>query len=585
MKIVTAFFSQILEMSLTAAIVIPAVLVIRSLIGKLPKKYSYYLWAVVLFRLICPVSFSSAFSIFNLCGDKLKQILGRTGVTVPEVSVFLEENMTVAVHKYAEKDVVYEYVPSSADFIPIETSTPMWLQIASILWVIGIAVILFYSIYTYCKFHKTVEKATLLQENIYECENIPSPFVMGIVTPKIYIPYHLDKKEQEYVLAHERYHIKRCDHIIKAVAFGVLTVYWFHPFVWAAFFLACRDMEMSCDEKVLSCLGGEIKQDYSMLLLSFAANRRMSFAGPLAFGESDIGKRVKNVLHFHKPRLWGSVLGVVLLMTAVLGCATDGAENEAASEIEMELDAEKNAGSKAIESDTNHSETEITVQEELAFIQNWAIAFCNRDGKAIYEMASEESYEMLADTLLLEEHNGEFSFGWSSPWPMDADTDWKIDSIGEGKAVILYYAWTSDPHITVWRSEVSYEKEGDKFQCTPEELEILDAIESAEEFFKAYPQGVFSNTQMDYLANGMGEALNENAKANRGTMPAYEELFSPDTAAKNLLNLSDNVEVQELTSEKSDSGEIAYVSALFPDGFTLVVEMKHAFGEDGIWIP
>lgn len=583
MRIVTDLFSQILEMSLTASVVITAVFFIRCLMLKLPKKYSYCLWAVVLFRLISPVSVSSALSIFNLGGYQWKRFLGLTDAVVSEEKIMLPAE-TITTYTYAgdisESVTVHEYVPSTVDFAPTEMNAPIWLQISSLLWLVGIAAILFYSIYTYFRFCKVVTKATLLRENIYECENIPSPFVMGMFTPKIYIPYHLSGEEQNYVLAHEKYHIKRCDHIVKIVAFMVLAVYWFHPLVWTAFFFASRDMEMSCDEKVLSMFGGEIKQDYSRLLLSFATNKRMRFAGPLAFGESDTGRRVKNVLRFHKPHMWGSVLGIALLAVVVLGCATDEAKSDV---VEVGTGIAESA-----EEVTHHyypNKIESADPEELSFIQDWAVAFCDRNGKAIYEMAAEESREMLAETLLLEEHNGEYSFGWSSPWPWDAGTDWKITEIENGKAVILYYACTSDPHVMVWRSEVSYEKVDGRYQCIPEEIQFMDSIDSIEDFYKAYPYAVIRDTQMDYLTNGMGEALYKNAEENRASMPDYEKLFEPDTAAKYLLNLSDNVNAYAKTHVDADGEDAAYVRLLFPDGYMTMIQMVCPFGTDGIWIP
>lgn len=613
MKIATDLFLAILEMSVTATIVIAVVLVIRIMMGKLPKKYSYCLWAVVLFRLICPVSVSSAFSIFNLGGYQVKHFEGLTDADmVREAEMLPTETITIYTYPDAGETTVHEYTPYSVDFAPIEAGVPMWLQITSILWIVGIAAILFYSVYTYYRFRKTVAKATLLRENIYECENIASPFVMGVLVPRIYIPYHLSEEEQEYVLAHEKYHIKRFDHIVKLIAFLVLSVYWFHPFVWVAFFFACRDMEMSCDEKVLSMLGGDIKQDYSMLLLSFATNKRMSFAGPLAFGESDTGKRVKNVLRFRKPHIWGSVLGILLLAVVVLGCGTNKAEENVVelnvngvegvagtdSNTETEYivlyDELNNASIQEVpatlESETTHhyypDKMEGVRPEELSFLQDWAMAFCNRDGKAIYEMAAEESREILTETLLLEEQNGEYSFGWSSPWPMNADADWKIVEMEDGKAVILYYAWTSEPHVTVWRSEVFYEEVNGKYQCVPGEIQVMERIDSVEDFYKAYPYAAICNTRMDYLTNGMGEALHKNAEENRATVSDYEKLYEPDTAVKYLLNLSDNVNVRIRPIVGNEEGKnVLYVKLIFPDGYMMTIQMVCPDGEAGIWVP
>jgi len=312
MKMITDLFSQIFEMSIIATVVIIAVLLIRFLIGKLPKKYSYYLWSVVLFRLICPVSISSVMSIFNLDGKQLRRFLELTDTSLSGGSYLHIENMIAQ---------------------EVEEKAHLWLQIVSVLWLVGIVAIAFYSICAYYKLHKVVSKATLLRENVYECENISSPFVMGMFTPKIYIPYHLSLQEQDYVLVHEKYHIKRCDHIVKIIIVTVLAVYWFHPLVWMAYFYANRDMEMSCDEQVLNILGDKIKQEYSLLLLSFATNKRMKFSYPLGFGENDTSKRVKNVLHFQKPHIWRNILGIFVFGIVVLGCGTNEATGTVIDEI------------------------------------------------------------------------------------------------------------------------------------------------------------------------------------------------------------------------------------------------------------
>lgn len=604
MKMIASLFEILWEMSLIASIVIGCVLLARCFMHRLPKKYSYMLWLVVLFRLICPVSVSSEFSIFNLAHFRVDW----SGATVTEaVTEFPGEDITHTNYIYEDAVVMENYAYETAvhTYTLTELSIPARIRLASGIWFFGVAAILFYSIRMYMKFREKVSGATLLRDNIYECENIPSPFVMGIILPKIYIPYRLTKEEQSYILAHENYHIRRCDHLIKMAAFFMLTVYWFNPLVWVSYILMCRDMEMSCDEKVLSQLGVQIKQDYSTLLLSFAMNKRLNFAGPLAFGETDTGKRVKNVLRFQQPKVWGSVLGVVLLAAVILGCAT----NEATERVVVEADGvDHNSETEWIDGELinvevdpvtsnqvedavihNYPATEEAVgiadPEELRFIQDLAIAFCERDGAAINDMVTEEGRAVLEEHFLLETHGDAYSFGWSSPWPMNPDTDWRILSVKDGKAEILFYAWTSDPHISVWRMEVSYEKTDGKYLCMPGEIVYLDAIGSEEEFFMAYPGGAIRGTQMDYETNGMGEALNENAKANRGNMPAYEALFSPDTAAVSLLNLDSEAIRIHPGREDSDENGAKTVEVMFEEGGkTISIKMEQPFGEDGIWI-
>lgn len=323
-------FNRIWEISLTASVIIPAVLIVRCILLRFPKKYSYRLWLVVLFRLLCPVAVNSIFSIYNLFSYwmvNLPSVL-KNDLFPSEAVVLPDEQLTTTAipdHSgaIASEQITHTYIPAEASYIPTEIVIPDWWKIAALVWLTGIGLIAAYSLYQYVTLHKQVKKATLLSSNAYECENISSPFVIGLFSPRIYLPYRLEKEKQEFILAHERCHIKRGDHLIKLLAFLALCLHWFNPLVWFSWFFLQRDMEMSCDEKVISLLGNEIKKEYSTLLLSFSSNQRMNPGGPLAFDESDTGKRIKNILRFHPPGRLASILGTVLLVVAILGFGTD----------------------------------------------------------------------------------------------------------------------------------------------------------------------------------------------------------------------------------------------------------------------
>ena len=321
-------FDQILEMSLTASIAVIAVLLIRLALIRFPKKYSYWLWMVVLFRLLCPISIGSAFSIFNFV-RYWSNFLERSDISPPSSEVeFLpnEQITTTAIPamngETASEQTAHTYASEETSYIPMETITSHWWKVAALIWIAGIAIFLGYSLYQYVRLHKRVKRATLLRHNIYECENISSPFVMGLFSPRIYLPYGLEKRKQDFILTHEKYHIRRGDHLIKLIAFLALGLHWFNPLVWISWFFLQRDMEMSCDEKVVSLLGNEFKKEYSSLLLSFSTNQRPNLGGPLAFGESDTEKRIKNILHFHQPGRLAAVLGIFLLAFLILGFGT-----------------------------------------------------------------------------------------------------------------------------------------------------------------------------------------------------------------------------------------------------------------------
>ncbi len=318
---------RILNMSITASYVIITVVIIRFLLKRTPKKYSYLLWTVVLFRLICPISFSSAFSIFQIKpfdmtvaqrgGGALSYVPANIGyMSTPRVTVGIP-----TINSY-----ISESLPPAT---PYTSVNPMqiWILLGTILWCAGIIILLFYSIITYIRLKRRMATAIRLEGNVFESDKIRSPFILGFTSPRIYIPFGLGEQERLYILQHERFHLKRKDHLIKPLSFCMLTIHWFNPLVWFAFMLMTKDMEMSCDEKVLSETGTDIIHEYSSSLLSFAANRRFPVASPLAFGETDIRERVKNILRFREPKKWVIVITAILCIVVVVACAANPMEN------------------------------------------------------------------------------------------------------------------------------------------------------------------------------------------------------------------------------------------------------------------
>lgn len=278
-------FLPVLKMSAVGGMVILAVILVRFVLRGAPKIYSYILWSVAAFRLLCPVTFASSISIFNYVND------------TPSASV--AETVT-AVAAGPKGD-------------------PM--GILSLVWFSGIVVLVIYSIITYYRLKLRLKGAEYLYDNVYSAEALPSPFVMGFFSPVIYIPKGLSNEEREYVLKHERVHIKRCDHIVKLLAFGVLALHWFNPLCWLAFVLMSRDMEMSCDERVLRD-GSSIKV-YGNALVSMATAAHFPSPGPISFGEVGVKRRVKNILSWKKPAIWITVISVILCIGTVSVFATD----------------------------------------------------------------------------------------------------------------------------------------------------------------------------------------------------------------------------------------------------------------------
>lgn len=372
---VSGLFSQLISMGLTASWVILVVLVVRLLFQRLrlPKKYSYYLWAVPALRLLCPVSVSSAFSLFNIdfigrmaagivaaverlsSGGSAAGSVEGTGAGLASGAQGMAQGAGAAANAWntanvwnaggtaaaaaagsgaagtvtgtasggaaSGMDLVQQILDSITGG---NVSAADLLRIASWIWLAGLAAILLYSLFCWLRLKRTVHMAVRLQENVYECGNISSPFVLGLLRPRIYLPFRLSEQERAYIIHHEAFHIRRKDIYIKSMAFFLAAVYWFHPFVWLAFFCMGRDMEMSCDEHVLMEMGSGIKKDYSLSLLSFASNRRLHPAGPLSFGEKDAKSRVKNVLGFRKPGVWAAVAGTLMILVIAAVCLTNG---------------------------------------------------------------------------------------------------------------------------------------------------------------------------------------------------------------------------------------------------------------------
>ena len=326
-----AIFLDLVNRSITAGYVILAVMLIRVLLRKAPKKYSYMLWSVVGFRLCIPFSFSTVFSLFSLNLGKKTVVAKQYGSAiqyVPEQMTLPEAVANEAGTKAA--DTVLNQTNAFVSGMVQDNSRMQSLVFAGMmLWLIGMAVFALYSVVSYVRLQKRMDTAVLLEENVYQSDRVASPFIMGFLKPRIYIPFGLEEKVLRYVLTHEKYHLKRCDHLIKLFAFALLAVYWFHPLCWLAYCMMCMDMEMSCDEKVLA---GEpdISKSYSLALLSFATNRRLPVPGPLSFGENGVKERIKNVLGWKRCSAWIRVMAAVLCVATVIGCAGNPKEDSMA---------------------------------------------------------------------------------------------------------------------------------------------------------------------------------------------------------------------------------------------------------------
>ena len=309
-------FLTVLNMSLTGAFVVVAICLARLPLKKAPKIIFYCLWAVAGIRLLFPLSAYSVFSLVPFGTHSISNAVSQSFVLLPPsidggVSIF-------DISSYAQ--------PAEVGVAAINNPLLFWLGIGAYLWIIGVAVMLIYGIVTYAIFKTKMNEAVHIHGNIYEAKNIKSPFVLGFFAPKIYLPFDLNGEKYNCVILHEQIHVERYDHVVKFVAYYILCVHWFNPLVWLAFKLMSRDMEMSCDEAVLRKMGiDETKNEYSMSLVALATEGRFVHGSPLAFGESSIKERVKNVLNFKKRSKSITIVSAVLVLILEFGLLTSQA--------------------------------------------------------------------------------------------------------------------------------------------------------------------------------------------------------------------------------------------------------------------
>ncbi len=324
-------FLRVLDMSLSAAAVIAVVVLLRLVLRGAPKKWRYLLWSAAGFRLACPVSFRAAFSIFRLGPKPAAASAVSAGVAqlryIPRAAVTavpVIQNPVIVTGAPIQVPPGGISVQAAAPAVQGPSADPMQLLLTAgaCLWLAGLAVMLVLGVVRYLRMRKQLDDAVRLEGGAFASDSIRAPFILGLLPPRIYVPAGLEGKELDYVLMHERTHIRRCDHWAKLISYLLLSLHWFNPLVWLAFYLMSRDMEMSCDERVLASFEGEAKE-YSRTLLAFAVGRRFPAPAPLGFGESDVKSRIKNALRWRRPKLWVTVIAVALCLIAIAACTAN----------------------------------------------------------------------------------------------------------------------------------------------------------------------------------------------------------------------------------------------------------------------
>ncbi|MFR7601227.1 MAG: M56 family metallopeptidase [Oscillospiraceae bacterium] len=290
----SVIFLKLLNLSISASWLVLVVLVLRLVLKRAPKWVDVLLWGMVALRLMLPFSIESALSLIPSAETLSPEVVQfdpaptiTSGVELIDNAVNPSLSESFAAAPLASVNLLY-----------------VWTYLAGWVWLIGLAAMLLYALVSYLRLRRRVSASIPLRENIYVCDEVPSPFILGIVHPRIYLPSALDEAQRGSVLSHERAHLARRDHWWKPLGFALLAVYWFNPLLWLAYTLLCRDIELACDERVLRGMDAGQVKDYSSALLACSVPRRMLAACPLAFGEVGVGARVKNALRYKKPAFW-----------------------------------------------------------------------------------------------------------------------------------------------------------------------------------------------------------------------------------------------------------------------------------------
>ncbi len=314
-------FLQILNNAITVSILILVIIPVRVLCRKMPKWITCLLWILVAAKLMMPFPMES---IFSLVPTSEPIPAGIAMESNPHISSGIEN-----VDNLINPALQQHFTPDKA-----ASANPLqiWMYVGTVVWLAGTAVLLLYALAAYVTVKWKVRASVRTEKNIYECDDIADPFILGIIRPRIYLPSGLDEETKKYVLKHETAHLGRKDYLWKPLGFLILSVYWFQPLCWAAYILMCGDIEYACDEKVIKGETESARADYCKALLTCSMPRKMIAACPVAFGENGVKGRVKNMMNYKKPTFWISSISIVIVVIVAVCFATSPKGKEADNE-------------------------------------------------------------------------------------------------------------------------------------------------------------------------------------------------------------------------------------------------------------
>ncbi|MDC7293040.1 hypothetical protein NXH67_05890 [Butyrivibrio sp. DSM 10294] len=586
-------FIKIIEISIAASFLMMAVILIRFLLKKAPKWFMGVLWAIVALRLLFPFQIEASIGFMPRFGDGIESFFVGANDSDSMIYVITDDD-----EAFTAEATTHEYTPNEknpaatdgevTDYLPTEqiivtepipdsnTDSLLWRRDLFVrlqmLWLFGMLVILAYVVFSYISIRKRTRESLRLENesNVYVCDEIDTPFILGVFKPVIYLPSGLDDETVRNVLAHEKTHIKRLDHLRKQFGFLLLAVYWFNPLLWVSYALFCKDIELACDEKVISHMSLDEKKSYANSLLLCSTHKRFVLAYPLAFGEVGVGTRIKQIFNYRKPTLLlvTALVAICLVLSSSFFTSLSKGED--------------------ISDETSDAEANIVMTRER-FIQQWCENFKDRNADGMLGAVTDDVRDNLVREGLLEIDGDSAVFGWSSPWPgMNPDSKhscaFTYNGADETEAEIYYCATDSEPHVYLWKETIRVEKDdnGD-YKVVSEKFESYEDVESSEEYGMALDASSMLSDALDYSQNGLGSALNRNAKNN--ATGNYKKLFDPVTAVRYLLNLSeDEAKVTLLPAEAVGYG--AFVAIDFYDiDYDISVGVLQPWGPSGIYVP
>ncbi len=352
------FFNEILNMSINASWLILAVMLYRLCFYRneeIPKWCTGLLWAMVGIRLVIPFSIEHSHSLIPSAQTIPTEIIHdntTADISGAEVFKYIGNNPVWYSLGYADGSIMFNEICAP----DVDTINPLFLilSVAFVIWLVGVAALLIYAIISCIKLKNKISTAVLLRDNIYQSEAVASPFILGIIKPKIYIPYGLSQETLQYVEAHENAHLKRFDHITKPLGFLILCVHWFNPLVWIAYNLFCKDIELACDEKVIRNMEIEKRNEYATAILECGITGKKNTGSPLAFGETSIKQRVKNALKYKKPAFFGIITAILMCIVCAIHFMTIREKPE---------DKSPSVPFTSIDSGSSHEGVKLTVTE------------------------------------------------------------------------------------------------------------------------------------------------------------------------------------------------------------------------------